>query len=1563
MLPDKILPPPYADPTILAFGIPSLDRLIGIGDSKGEGTDRDRAGYALETFETGNESATFCIVGPDGTGKSVLALHLASEYWRRTHTQETGPRIIYASTDLAYERATRIWRRFWLDRPQSRYRRLPFEERWIRSETPLTPWERLERKSGLVALTKYHPTETSVFRDKSVSFSDYLIGGSSGSGVAFLDLESDTSGDDWSFLHKLLAVVERPKSSDSRHLLVIDAVEGLETLVGDRDGFGQLQSRRSRIAQIVRAAASKCHVVFVVEEQKDQERLPEVFVADTVVRLRSNTDRDYARRTLEMEKVRAQKHVRGQHDFRIRQECSTTGSDPNTDDPRVGIRGDSMAYIQVFPSLHYLTRDVPTTQSPRSQNWSEYDWRFCEFGIAQLDSMLWRARTPQYLKEEEEDLAKGLQPRTRSVDLNAEDVRHRLCYQKSAWFKLTDQSFTALRRANVPEVVLTKLNPLKDKELSRESMVKEITKILNEKERKQFQDKILNNAQIPEGQWPTSLRLASTRRVSKRLVAALYDELTQIVESTLPGSIAGFDRLGLPAGSITTLIGNDSTYKSHLARAFLSQCFRKRRGFREPWFPIPFIASKLRVAVANDNDPLEGHGVAALLATYDTDRGRLAETLEQHLLPRLGKNDSGITSRLKGIQKGLLVRALKPHYLPSAALVHMIERLVEEAKERLYAPFLSTKTLPTDPDELRRLNGRIRLVIDDWSTILATYPEVQRDPLVLPFVMSYLRRQGVTVLIVATRSGNPEDRETGELEQDIRELRAAADHHLYTWHVSFFDERRVAISVLPNPVPGAGLQVRELRPARIDELMIIDKEDQTERAKDDAKEQLDTESVIVDPHFELYAGLPDGKPIQVPLEVRLFAERDDVPPIKEYLDELSYLFRHLFGPDHRQAVLSVESGVGYNRLREVSYLQSEAQLDRTLVVQVDEFWAESRSDLRRQERYLFARTVEPDGRPVKAEDPFGLFQLTDAIIDRKTDEAPGRQSIGPLRRIDFFDLIGHDCEATAKRFAIDKVPYAWDFGFLICDNVAWTRACRDEDEIERIVPDPSVAGGFTSKRERIREVWKRLWRISSESHGIQSILLEGLGPPEDRRPLAHWTSSSVDDLDDDFTEFYWQDEMAEPPDTDTRPQSSRGLPFENQIHPDPVSWRDFFQACRAVDRASPGEFVTFDIDLLATETLSCLMLEIWFSEVFQAKEFTEKLTETRPRDLTALIESRWWPRNCREAPHGAGLTELLGARIRTTTEQEEASNIARLIAPSIRRQTKGNLQINDPDPRAMLYRRALYRTMLMLSEMLDHGQLADRDLNLESRPARPTAIAARHWYSTATIAKNTETDRTGRILVGLPGHFAVRGDWFLAVAKGSRSPRLGERAIDVLCSRRANITRLQTGIGLPVRDMHGSESNPSDKERRTEYWTSIPFIGEDRVPQLIPYRELRKLGAWDARDRLGRAGNFGWLWRSSIDRYDLHLRIWQRWLVHMLRWWRTSQPPRPSGPHLNLLTPHLADKTWPDGFAEYDHYIRCELQSGILCYVDTENNPRWDEFSQFCDGLIEGLKRASRNES
>lgn len=102
------------------------------------------------------------------------------------------------------------------------------------------------------------------------------------------------------------------------------------------------------------------------------------------------------------------------------------------------------------------------------------------------------------------------------------------------------------------------------------------------------------------------------------------------------------------------------------------------------------------------------------------------------------------------------------------------------------------------------------------------------------------------------------------------------------------------------------------------------------------------------------------------------------------------------------------------------------------------------------------------------------------------------------------------------------------------------------------------------------------------------------------------------------------------------------------------------------------------------------------------------------------------------------------------------------------------------------------------------------DFRADRTPVRE-AIAARHWYKTACMAASNG-EKTGHsselmVAVRLPGHYSARGDWFLAAAKGSRSARLAERAIDVLSSRRANILRLQRGVGFTYARHHRRQAH------------------------------------------------------------------------------------------------------------------------------------------------------------
>src|SRR5882724_11630124 len=113
------------DPGI-KFGIASVNRLF-------EG----------KTIVTENKPINLCVVGADGTGKSVLTLHLASHYCHDHWQHESGPIVFYVSTDLNYERASRIWTRFGLNAPEQRCRD-PFE--FSLSRSPLVLSESLKIK-------------------------------------------------------------------------------------------------------------------------------------------------------------------------------------------------------------------------------------------------------------------------------------------------------------------------------------------------------------------------------------------------------------------------------------------------------------------------------------------------------------------------------------------------------------------------------------------------------------------------------------------------------------------------------------------------------------------------------------------------------------------------------------------------------------------------------------------------------------------------------------------------------------------------------------------------------------------------------------------------------------------------------------------------------------------------------------------------------------------------------------------------------------------------------------------------------------------------------------------------------------------------------------------------------------------------------------------------------------------------------------------------------------------------------------------------------------------------
>lgn len=344
-------------PRLLRFGIPSLDRLF-YPDAKAKAD----GGFLLRPINTDKKEqndptdlhVSICITGPSGTGKSLLGLHLASRYsadcaaWRfESGKHEHGwlPKVLYVSTDLGLELARATWAGFGLDRPWDR--KLPFEET-LRGK----PSDELPDTVELAHFSQEATEHLAEFINHE--------SGPEGGPIAFVDLAEETAGDDWGFITRIVAQLPDRTADQPHHMLIIDAVEGLEMLTGETDSFGQPRSRRSRIAQILRSAAKKCHVVLILEEDNSRLHPAEEYVTDIVIRLRAEREMGYLRRSLEVVKARGQPLVRGEHHYVIRgsrgptsalKSDGTAGLDFYPDDPAWAI-----SYIQVIRSLHSLSR-------------------------------------------------------------------------------------------------------------------------------------------------------------------------------------------------------------------------------------------------------------------------------------------------------------------------------------------------------------------------------------------------------------------------------------------------------------------------------------------------------------------------------------------------------------------------------------------------------------------------------------------------------------------------------------------------------------------------------------------------------------------------------------------------------------------------------------------------------------------------------------------------------------------------------------------------------------------------------------------------------------------------------------------------------------------------------------------------------------------------------------------------------------------------------------------------------------------------------------------------------
>lgn len=1367
-------------PETLRFGIESLDRLIGSkGDDfglsiarGGEESDDDDAtanGDGAKKLHNDYVTTSICITGPDGTGKSVLALHLAARYMadcreERDTPPEDGPHdplptVLYVSTDLTHSMARKVWNNFGLPHPSLREEPFNINEPRRRAEKGLRP-----------------VTEPLPLLGQSPGDVGRVLSSSGNYAIHFVDLAQMTAGDDWGFVHRLLSVMDR-REGGPRDLVLLDAVEGFETLVGDINAFGDKSTRRSRIAQVMRLAADKCHLLFVVEESKE-ERLPEEFVTDSVIRLRNIEINGYIRRTIEVEKTRGQTHVRGQHPFVIRDGSgSTTGNEKykNHDDPRVlkdGARGDgrTQSYVQVFPSINNLSRVLmeqrgdPKMEPPKG--------KYAAFGIPYLDTILGG------------DGELGVQNGHRA------DTRGLPC-----------SSVTAL----IGDALTSK--------------------------------GLLGRAFLSRTFYAFACELAG--RTERRGWGSRLRSADNADKATL-------SRFGHDLREIANEI------KGEAAREM--ERVRTAQGGREEEKPS-----------ASGLIP----GVALMMTTQDTHVEELANEFIRWLNPNdlLGIRDEGsdkFSNEFAVVLKEHIIehticRRMEVHDISSPVLAHIFRRNIQAAQMKLFG-IDNLKHLPEAVSHRHRESWRIRMVIDDFNAFRSTFPDIHNDPLLLPFLLLQFGREGISTLVIDTQSGKPDIALAERFESSLRE---AANYRLYTWRIPFYGETRIAITAIPPiSMKSRGL-IRELS-------------GQGMQAHMHSEDEREDRQLTVDPHFELYAGLERGLPHPVPLEVRLYPGTET---LVRYIQEENVFFRELFVPNSPKTEVIVGfDPPHYESLREFCYLQRDTRLDHTLVFQVDEFWltwltrqslTRKGGVLQRQWPYLDTVTVDRNGQPDPAADAYHLFQETFDDVRAHNNstaqaETSAPQSLRVRRRRHFYDDerleygFGGDLgEDDKKEFSgVDRVPFLWDFAFLLCRENLWKEYITDESPEARALkhnghgrePDDK-----SSKYRNVKWVWESIPKAKEDGFGGEH-----------------------------------------------------------------VSWYDFLRACKEVAEYHSARTATdipaFDFSMNDGESFSCLLLELWASETYKCRK--DLASEVKARNFARRLSQKKW--NRRPVNERMSLLQgLIGDRDYTLGE---------LLWRRKHEDTAAD--------KVTGYSLELYRAWLLLTEVTNFSELVRTPDNFSfeftSRQSNPQAVAAHHWYQSACdlIDQNRLSEST--VAVRLPGHFSVRGDWFLAAAGGSRSGRLAHRAFDLLSSRRANIKRLQLGIGLPVRKIASDEED--FKHVRTRLISTDHETG--RLDN-VSYKDFLKIKGKSLKGSVGHetGDEFYWLWRSSIYGYARYSRVWQKWLNRTAIWWNT------------IYTRHKTG--WTPGFEVYKRIEEYMYDGAGKTDADMEKLRAFDEYESW----------------
>lgn len=1514
----------------LRFGIPSLDELLEI---------------PATVKVPRNKAESVTLIGPDGCGKSVLALHLASRYvWDcfarlRTGCRSTAvlPKVLYISSDLQASGARRVWNSFELRAPNRR--QIPFE----RTGQALYRLGHLPFTLDLVELFPGADDKSEDVTARGVRspfqprpLADFLLDegreNDLAAQVGFLDLARNTAGDDWNYVNATLAqlaAVTRPdmpllseldndnNDGTLQHLVIIDSVAGFETYVGKLDAYGLEQSRRARIAQCMRNAMPHCHLVFVVEEPQEGERLPEEYVTDIVVRVRARSSPERSLRTVEIEKARARNHALGEHPFEIRgPEGSSTGEWENIDAPR-----SKNAYVQVFHSLPHRNMLIALDSG---KGRSRPNDTVLPFGAAYLDRLL----TPGAAvgRDEGGAPAHGLTSASTSALIGDTSTGKSVLAEKFIAGGFLDVLKDAVHLYGL-------LAPGLGSELLGADVRAETVEVVGRLHR------VLAGSSasiaVPDNPVDVAAYLLDAWEQGEQQAA---EELQALMSS--PGAKAGEPGHREQPIDLMLSLQREEDVIAWWAR--FANFEERDRIFAELRPPLPEAIARLQPERRLDvwtstegglprihthfrpsrpnalreyvrsgawTEDRAGQFVVELFrhpnlrfaAVLLTTGDRTVPELTSHCFNHIGDDLDAVITRVCPLQtragliralwhivsEQLIVRRFDIENATSAAVFHAIQQNVLEAQRLVHG-----LSFPPRQEYRFRRADRIRLVLDDCRVLASLCPSVGADPTFLPFLTFFLEREGVTSLIVYTDAVRPNVRPDDRTSQILQSLLRQV---ILTWSVPFEGKNRVAVSVVPASSSATNGIVREVK------IFTIEPPPTFKAALSDRDDRVNGLSRIspslgarVTPSFELYEGIEDGRPRIVPLAVYLFSATEG---FRRYIEQTNRLFREMFSPvsnvarDERRVVwpLSVDD---YLTLRDETHLPLGAQQKYTTVVQVEGFWSLQAAGgaLMSQAEYL-QQEFKPLSPDLDHEDPFGLFRGAPLYPPQPS----GRQRKDYFCNTGYTSRIINFCyERYQQDGAPDRVPFTWDFGFILAPSRPWEGA-RTE---------PIESAGQDATGLTVEHVMNRL------------------------------------------------------SDPDARAAS------------EPVSWREFFGACKSVAEAARRQTgtdpVPFDYAASSPETLNCLLLEIWLSEV--QKCAPQWLTNRFASAFEELSSARYVPFS---EKRGLVLTDLLtclpdgntdciGTAFGRFKADYETAYQARVhdVASQGLESSDAEAQAKRDELFAQLPIGALclYKTWLLLLDVVRFEDLLDPENPLElchKKQAAAGAVAVRHWYRTACPATSkalaADGIRDAPLLFRMPGSYSARADSFLASPSDSRSRLLAWHAMDLLSSRRANIERMRLGVGLPVRDILD--------QRAAEMPTALRHVSPGRkkpagdegavsTPNASPsasrltdvtYGELYAHGG----GYFGDGCNPLWLYRSAIQGYDRINRALQNWLFRLIHWTITLK----------------AEKglRWEGGLRAYDALERKTFS--LLFDYDS-----FEQFGTFCDLLVAETKAAKRRD-